>query len=75
MSEGIRVRATRNGFIGAQLKVIGSEFTLLKPEFFSSTWMQKIDPEPNLELDLEDQDISDESSAELTTRRRRRATQ
>ena len=70
MSESIRVRAIRNGFIGAQLKVAGSEFTLLKPELFSKTWMQVIEPGPAAEQQIESSDA--ESSEESTARRRRR---
>ena len=70
MSESIRVRAIRNGFIAAQLKVAGSEFTLLKPELFSKTWMQKIEPDPAAEQ--ENESLEAESSEESTARRRRR---
>jgi hypothetical protein len=71
MSEGIRVRAIRNGFIGAQLKIAGSEFTLLKPELFSKTWMEKIPQEApkSVEAESEIEDVV----PELTARRRRRA--
>jgi hypothetical protein len=71
MSAGIRIRATRPGFIGGQLKVLGSEFTLLKPEFFSATWMEKIEPaQPDKPGAPESDEV--DSPGELTSRRRRR---
>lgn len=70
MSKSIRVRAIRNGFIAAQLKVAGSEFTLLRPELFSKTWMQEIESETAVEQESESLEV--ESSEESTARRRRR---
>lgn len=71
MSAGIRVRATRPGFIGGQLKVLGAEFTLLKPEYFSETWMEKIEPaQPDNPGAAEDDAV--DSAGELTSRRARR---
>lgn len=70
MSEGIRVRATRAGFIGGQYKQENSEFTLLKPELFSKTWMERIEEAPVTESPaLDDQG---DVPAELTVRRRKR---
>lgn len=71
MSEGIRIRATRPGFIGGQLKVLGDEFTLLKPEYFSATWMEKLEPAQADNPGAAEDDGND-SSGELTSRRSRR---
>lgn len=70
MSQGIRVRVTRAGYIGGQYKSEGSEFTLLKPELFSKTWMEKIEDS----IAPDDQPVSEpeEALAELAVRRRKR---
>jgi hypothetical protein len=70
---GFRVRAIRPGFIHSELKPVGSEFTLPSLEWFSKTWMQKLDPEP---LEEAESDEPDEGGLETApTRRRRRVTQ
>ena len=71
MSDGIRVRVIRPGFIHNELKPVGSEFTLSNPEGFSKVWMQKIDPEP----DEDDEIVDGELEAVASTRRRRRIAQ
>lgn len=38
----VRVRITRTGFIGNQLRKVGDELTLADEKYVSKTWMQVI---------------------------------
>lgn len=42
----IRVRITRVGFIGAQIRRPGDELTLADKRYFSEKWMELIGPVP-----------------------------
>ncbi len=42
----IRVRITRTGFIGSQVRLPGEELTLAHKRYFSDKWMELLGPVP-----------------------------